>query len=71
MTGIQKVVAVAGSQVAIAHAVGVTEQAISKWARQGWVPKRRAQELEALYGVSRVELMDPKLRDLVSDAVDL
>lgn len=59
----------AGSQVALAEQLGVTQQAISKWIRRGYVPVRRVLECEAQYGVPRAKLLDPRLRDLVDDSV--
>lgn len=65
LPGIFKAVKEAGSQTALAEAMGVSQQAISKWVRLGWVPTERAIEIEAMYGVPRRELVAPKLRDLL------
>lgn len=65
MPGIEQAIRAAGSQVLLAKALGVTQQAISAWLRRGWVPLRRAQEIEALYGVPRASLISPRVRDLV------
>lgn len=59
----------AGSQSALAERLGVSQQAISKWIRRGYVPTRRVLECEATFGVPRVRLLDPRLRDLVDDEV--
>jgi len=55
----------AGSQVKLAEALGVKQQAISIWRRRGWAPVARAQEIEAHYGIPRAQLLKPRLRDLV------
>ena len=56
----------AGSKASLARALGVSEPAIRKWELQAWVPLRRAQEIEALYGIPRTKLINPRLLDLVS-----
>ena len=63
--GIFKAVKAAGSQTALAEAMGVSQQAISKWIRFGWVPVDRAIEIESMYAIPRRELVSPKLRDLL------
>lgn len=67
MKGIDKVVELAGSQRKLADVLGVTQQAISEWVRQGYVPIGRIVEIEALFGVSRFELVDSSLRDLLGE----
>lgn len=64
-TGIAEAVKAAGGQVKLASKLGVTQQAISKWEARGWVPVRRALEIEAQYGIHRHRLLDPRLKDLV------
>jgi DNA-binding transcriptional regulator YdaS (Cro superfamily) len=65
-SGISKAIEAAGSQHALAGELGVTQQAISRWLLRGWVPRRRAMEIENQYGVPRATLVDPKLLDAVS-----
>ena len=50
---LQKVIEKAGSQRALASALGVTDSAISQWKR---VPVRRVIDIETLTGISRHEL---------------
>ena len=57
----------AGSQAALAEQLGVSQQAISKWLRRGYVPVKRVLECEATFGVPRVRLINPRLRDLVGE----
>lgn len=65
MRGIDKAVELAGSQQELAKQLGVSQQAISEWVQRGYVPVGRVIEIEATYGVSRLELVDPQLRDLL------
>lgn len=57
-TGIAKAIRIAGSQTALGNLLGLTPQAIQKWAAQGAVPGERCREVEAkLDGqVTRYEL---------------
>lgn len=63
--GIREVIFIAGGQAALARQLGVSQQAVSKWVRRGFVPVNRVVEIEAQFGVPRHRLIDPKLRDLV------
>jgi DNA-binding transcriptional regulator YdaS (Cro superfamily) len=64
-SGIARVIALAGSQEALAQQLGVSQQAVQKWAKRGYIPPGRAVEVEAQYGVPRRDLLDPRLTDLV------
>lgn len=57
-TGIAKAIRIAGSQTALGNLLGLTPQAIQKWAAQGVVPGERCREVETkLDGqVTRYEL---------------
>lgn len=65
--GIDTAVALAGSQAKLADQLGVSQQAVMKWAKRGFVPLPRAREIEALLGIPRNSLIDPKVLDLLSD----
>ena len=65
LTGIARACAVIGSQRALAQELGITEMAVSHWVKAGFVPPDRAAVIEALSGVPRRELLDPKLVDAV------
>lgn len=56
--GITKAIRLAGTQTALGALVGLTPQAIQKWAAQGWVPGERCREVEELLRgeVTRYEL---------------
>ena len=64
-SGIADALAQAGNQVALAERLGVSQQAVSIWLRRGWVPVRRALEIEAQFGIPRARLISPRLADLV------
>lgn len=53
----------AGSQSALASALNVSQAAISKWIKRGWVPLDRAVEIEELFGFPRRSMIDPKIVD--------
>ncbi|QOY96360.1 helix-turn-helix domain-containing protein [Massilia sp. UMI-21] len=57
-TGIAKAIRLAGSQTALGNMLGLTPQAIQKWATQGFVPADRCREVEEKLGgqVTRYEL---------------
>lgn len=65
--GIHQAIAQAGSQTALAHVLGVSQAVVSTWAHRGWVPRQRAQQIETLYGIDRMQLLDPRLRDLLEN----
>lgn len=57
-TGVSKAIRLAGSQTALGNLLGLTAQAIQKWAAQGFVPGNRCREVEKKLGgqVTRYEL---------------
>ena len=57
------VIAAAGSQVALAKALGVTQPVIAHWKRKGWMPVARAAQCESLYGVSKLSLVKADIRE--------
>jgi DNA-binding transcriptional regulator YdaS (Cro superfamily) len=65
-SGIQSAILAAGSQEVLARALGVTQQSVSSWLVQGWVPMARSIEIEALYGIARARLVNPR----ISSALD-
>ncbi len=64
-SGIAAAVEAASSQEALAQKLGVTQQAVSEWQRRGWVPPRRAVEIEMHFGVPRMSLVNPRVLELV------
>lgn len=69
MTGIEQAVAAAGSQGKLADELGVTQQLVSTWVRQGYAPVRWLVPIEQATGVGRARLISPKLADLLSPEV--
>ena len=57
-TGIAKAIRLAGSQTALGKMLGLSPQAIQKWAAQGNAPGERCREIETLLDgqVTRYEL---------------
>jgi len=58
--GLLRALLIEGSFSEIGKRVGVSTQAVQQWADQGYVPLNRIPEFESLYGIPRVELMNPK-----------
>lgn len=65
MTGIERAVAQAGSQEALAQGVGVQQPAVSKWVARGWVSYRKVGAVAEFTGVGARSLLNPRLRHLV------
>ena len=72
-TGIERAVAIVGSQAILAKLLSSrfpdvphpSQQAISNWVRQGHVPLARAQEISALTKVPVADLVGPKMREIL------
>lgn len=65
--GVLKAAVVAGSFANIARDVGVSPQAVQKWAEQGYVPLARIPEFENLYGVDRREMVNQKYFAVIAE----
>lgn len=65
-TGIARAVCKAGSQDKLARGLGVSQQAVSLWVDQGWVPLRRAEQIEHKFSIPRAELVNPKILELLA-----
>lgn len=63
--GIDDAIKAVGTQEKMAEMVGVSQQAVSKWVAQGYVPTDRVVEVEQLTGVARARLVKPALVDLL------
>lgn len=67
-SGIAAAIAAAGTQIGLGRELGVSQQAVSQWIDQGWVPLVRAGQIEARYGIARTRLVNPKILALVGAA---
>jgi DNA-binding transcriptional regulator YdaS (Cro superfamily) len=65
-TGIELAIEVAGGQDALAKSLGCTQQNVSFWKSQGYVPNLRAVEIEQATGVPRIQLIDPRVLELLN-----
>ena len=68
MTGIELAIIIAGSQAKLAAILGCTQQNVGFWLKQGYCPPERIIEVEQATGVSRTQLINPKLLDLLTPA---
>lgn len=68
MTGMDKAVEAAGGQSHLARALGVKRQSVQQWVSRGWPPNGRIVEIANLYGVDRMELLDPATASLIADS---
>lgn len=64
MTNIEKAIAQAGGQTALARRLGITQAAVSRWVKRGYVPMRRVEAVSRLTGVAPRELMHPAVNEL-------
>lgn len=64
--GIDRAITAAGGTSALAVTLGVSYQAVDKWRQQGHAPYRRALEIEAQFGIPRIDLLKPQLAQLLT-----
>jgi len=55
----------AGSWAALARVLGVRHQPMYRWRNRGFLPPKRALQIEAKYGIPAKDLIEPALADLV------
>ena len=67
-SGIQLAVEAAGGQHALARMCGVTQPTVYGWLERGYAPTSRVIEIEALTGVPRKDLVNPRTRDQIGRA---
>lgn len=67
-SGIADAIVAAGNQAELASTLGVSQQVVSKWLCRGWVPLKRANEIEAKFSIPRGRLANPKILSLVAGA---
>jgi DNA-binding transcriptional regulator YdaS (Cro superfamily) len=66
MSGIALAVKRAGTQEKLGERLGVSQQAISQWLGQGWVPIKRARVIEREFSIPSALLINPELVELAS-----
>lgn len=64
-SGVQRAIQKAGGQEPLGEACGVSQQAVSLWLQQGYVPWERVRKVSEMTGIPRRELCDPRLVDLL------
>lgn len=70
MTGIELAIEAAGNMSKMAADLGITPQAVREMRERGFAPASRVVEINALYGVPREKLIDPKLKGLLDAPFD-
>lgn len=64
-TGIERAIMQAGGQDKLAERMGCTQQNVSAWKKNGYVPLVRAVEIEQLTGVPREDLISPRIKEVI------
>jgi DNA-binding transcriptional regulator YdaS (Cro superfamily) len=65
MSAIIEAINKAGTQESLALKLGVSQQAVSGWVKDGHVPLRRAVQIESIFGVPAIKLVDQSLVNLL------
>ena len=60
-----------GSQRALGEMLGVSQAAVSKWERRGYLPLDRAGEIEGLLGIPRRHIANPRIVDALESVESL
>jgi DNA-binding transcriptional regulator YdaS (Cro superfamily) len=68
MSGIADAVREAGGAAVLAEKLGIRRQSVYEWIERGYAPAERVVEINALTGVSVLEMINPKLVHLVTPA---
>lgn len=58
---LEALIVVATSQEKLGEKLGVSQAAVSKWLKRGYLPLNRAIEVEGLFGVPRHNTMNPRV----------
>jgi hypothetical protein len=61
MTGIEKAIEAAGGQAALGDMLGVTQQAVGRMKKRGYVPLDRVDQIVNTFRIARSELVDPRM----------
>lgn len=65
-SGIKRAVYLAGSQTALASALGVKQQAVYHWLVSGFAPRRRATQIHELYDIPLHDLVNPEFLKFIN-----
>lgn len=68
-SGIAGAIAEVGSQEALAKIIGCTQQNISAWVVQGFVPVEHIMAVEQASGIPRARLIKPQILELLTSPV--
>lgn len=60
ISGLGEAILAAGGQGALARKLGVSQPAVSRWVKCGWVPLLHVVKVEQLFGIPRARLINPK-----------
>lgn len=61
MTGIERAIEVAGGEKALGELLGVSQQAINKMKRRGYVTLQRAEQIANNFPIAVDQLVDPEV----------
>lgn len=68
VSGLGEAILAAGGQGALARKLGLSQQAVSRWVKCGWVPVAHVIRVEKMFGVPRAKLIHPKHLALITPA---
>lgn len=55
-----------GGIIKFCQRLNISHQAVYNWRKRGWVPPERALVIEAVFGISRTDMMNPDIVRAVS-----
>lgn len=65
-SGVEQAITSAGGQAALAQIIGCTQQNISTWKTQGFVPVEHVVAVEQATGIPRAKLIKPQIVELLA-----
>lgn len=65
-SGIARAIQQAGGQEKLGERLGVSQQAVSLWLGQGWVPIKRAKLIEREFSIPSTSLLNPEIVKLAT-----
>ena len=66
ISGVESAITAVGGQQSLADLIGCTQQNVSAWRVQGWVPVEHIVAVEQHTGVARLRLIKPQLMELLA-----